>query len=690
MEKNRRRKTKRGRSVTMLVSFFIVLFGAGAVLFFLYGKGFLKKEEQIKPAALMEQFAVQLNAGEYGQMYDMITEQSRRNISREDFISRNQNIYEGIEAAVTELTAVSEEILSEEQTVVHYHMSMDTVAGKLEFDNQATFTKNEEKKYLMEWDSNIIFPGLGSGDKVRVSTVKCSRGDITDRNGVLLAGEGIVSNVGFVPGKMPENQEEAIEMAASLLEVSPESIKKKLGASYVMEDSFVPVKMVSKDASVTKEALLQIPGIMITDAKSRTYPLEEKAAHITGYVQNINAEELEARKEKGYSAVSLLGKAGLEKIYEDRLKGTDGCEIYIAGPEGNKKQILLKREAVNGETIRLTIDAQIQRSLYEKLQDDQGCAVVMNPWTGEVLALVSAPGYDPNDFVLGMSQTKWDSLEQNPRKPLYNRFKAALCPGSSFKPVIAAMGMTAGKLDPEEDFGPSGLSWQKDGSWGGYQVTTLTRYDGPANTENALIYSDNIYFAKAALRIGKEALAKQLDAVGFGEPLPFEFELSSSVYSDDGSFQSEIQLADSGYGQGRVLVNPVHLASIYSAFLNQGKMVQPYLEYRDNPTAEFFKESAFQADAAAIIRDDLIQVVENPRGTGHLAMTEGLTLAGKTGTAEIKLTKDDENGTELGWFNAFSVAQDSERPYLVIAMAEDVKGRGGSHYVIPMVKALFE
>lgn len=688
---HRRRQRKRFPVIPVLAVVGVCVIAAGAV--FVMKSGLLKKEKLPTAAEEFTSYVSCLQAGDYQGMYGFLTEQSRTNISGEDFVKRNQNIYEGIEAAGIQMELGESDELNEDQELVHYRLRMDTPAGEIAYENQVTFTKNEEKRYRMEWDSNQIYPGLGTTDKIKVTTAKSRRGEIVDRNGELLAGEGIVSSVGLVPGKMSEDSAADLEKLGELLEVSVESIEKKLGASYVKADSFVPVKMVSKDAMELKEELLKIPGVMISDAKSRVYPLGKAAAHMTGYVQNISAEELEKRKGQGYSSTSQLGKSGLESIYEERLKGTDGKEIYIADSEGNKLQVLARKEPEDGDTIRLTIDSAIQRKLYEQFQGDKAASVVMNPRTGEVLALISTPAYDPNDFVFGMSKTRWDSLNEDPNQPFYNRYKAALCPGSSFKPVIAAAGMTAGRLDPAENFGRSGLSWQKDASWGNYKVTTLKEYGDQVDMKNALINSDNIYFAKAALKIGAGDLKEQLTRIGFGEPVPFEYGLTASQISGSGSFDSEIQLADSGYGQGQILVNPVHMASIYSAFVNEGNMVKPYLEYKADIAPEYWKEQAFTAGAADTVRDDLIQVVESPEGTGHEARIEGLTLAGKTGTAEIKLSKDDTAGTELGWFNAFSAGDDPKRdlkPYLVIAMVEDVKGRGGSHYVIPKVKSIFQ
>lgn len=146
-----------------------------------------------------------------------------------------------------------------------------------------------------------------------------------------------------------------------------------------------------------------------------------------------------------------------------------------------------------------------------------------------------------------------------------------------------------------------------------------------------------------------------------------------------------------GYGQGEVLVNPIHMAAIYSAFVNNGNMIKPYLEYKENAasSSEYWIKDAFTKEAADTIKDDLIQVVESSGGTGHGAKTPGMKIAGKTGTAEIKKSTTDTTGTELGWFNAFIADETSQKQMLVVSMVEDVKNRSGSLYVVPKVKKIF-
>ena len=383
---------------------------------------------------------------------------------------------------------------------------------------------------------------------------------------------------------------------------------------------------------------------------------------------------------EGYTANSVIGRSGMEGLFEKELKGQNGCRIYIVNSEDKEKEELACILVQHGQDIRLTIDTDLQVSLYEQFKEDKSCSVAINHYTGEVLALVSTPAYDNNDFIMGLSSEQWTVLNEDENKPMYNRFRQVWCPGSTFKPIIAAIGLQSGAIDPMEDYGNVGLSWQKDASWGSYHVTTLHAYE-PVILENALIYSDNIYFAKAALKIGSDELENSLIRLGFNEELPFEIKMAESQYSNTEGIETEIQLADSGYGQGQILVNPLHMACIYSAFCNEGNVIKPYLVYQNEAEAEYWIPGAFSNETASRVLEGTKKVVNDSNGTGYAAHRDDILLAGKTGTAEIKASKDDTSGTELGWFAIFT-AEDTECPILIISMVEDVKGRGGSGYVV--------
>ena len=686
-------KSRHKRKKSRLLWIAIAVIGMAAITVAVCVAGMFKKEDVWKtPEELLVEYMNHIPAQEYEQMYAMLHIEASGNVSQEDFIKRNSAIYEGIE-----IQNMAVEIIAydEEQLTVTYQTSFDTVAGEISFENEAFFLEGEDG-YKLVWDNSLIFPNLASTDKVRVSTTQANRGEILDRNGRVLAGKGTASSVGIVPGKL-ENREEAIAKIAELLETTPEVIEKKLSAQWVKDDSFVPIKTiprveeiellkVEQDEDVLKEkerheSLLAIPGVMISDVEVREYPLGEAAAHLVGYVQSVTAEDLEEHAGEGYTANSVIGRSGMEGLFEKELKGQNGCRIYIVNSEGKEKEELACILVQHGQDIKLTIDASLQIALYEQFQEDKSCSVAMNPYTGEVLALVSTPSYDNNDFIMGLSSEQWTALNDDEDKPMYNRFRQVWCPGSTFKPVTAAVGLESGAIDPNEDYGNVGLSWQKDASWGSYYVTTLHAYE-PVILENALIYSDNIYFAKAALKIGYEEMESSLTQLGFNAELPFEIKMAKSQYSNSESIETEIQLADSGYGQGQVLVNPLHLACIYSAFCNEGNIIKPYLVYQNEVSAEYWISGAFSSETASRVLEGTKKVVNDSHGTGYAAHRDDIVLAGKTGTAEIKASKDDTSGTELGWFAVFTAEETVERPILIISMVEDVKGRGGSGYVV--------
>ena len=690
-KRNRRRRRKKSNKMIWITGIFLGIFVLCIVLYI--AVQIILSNRGSSPEEILLSYMECISEQKYDEMYEMIDVQSSGNITQENFVQRNSAIYEGIEVQNIKIQIRE---YNETEKTVKYQSSFDTVAGTVSFQNEAVFTSGEDG-YKLVWYDSLIFPELGADDKVRISSTQAERGQILDRNGKVLAGKGTVSSVGIVPGKL-ENRDQSIQEIADLLGLTKESIEEKLSANWVKDDSFVPIKTIPKvdelslsslspDEEMLQEnerqtKLLNISGVMISDEEVRSYSLGEAAAHLIGYVQNVTAEDLENHPGEGYSSNSVIGRSGIESLYETELKGKDGCKIYIVDSEGNEKTTIAETIKEDGVDIRLTIDSDLQEALYEQFKNDRGCSIAMNPYTGEVLALVSTPSFDNNDFILGMSDEQWTALNENEDQPLYNRFRQVWCPGSTFKPVVAAIGLKTGTLDPNEDFGNEGLSWQKDSSWGSYEVTTLHEYE-PVIMKNALIYSDNIYFAKAALKIGADNLMNSLDEIGFNQEVPFEITMAESQYSNTDRIETEIQLADSGYGQGQILVNPLHLACIYSAFFNEGNMIAPYLEYEEGKTASYWIEGAFTSEAAQTIYEDLQEVVSDPGGTGHdAASVSGVTLAGKTGTAEIKESQEDTEGTELGWFAVYNTGASDEDTVLMLNMVEDVKGRGGSGYVV--------
>ena len=614
----------------------------------------------------LKNFYAQISEKKYEDMYNSLSSESQKSYDQQTFVERNQNIYEGIEASDFQI-----EVTDETDNELTYNVKMNTIAGEVTFENKTTI---EDGKIV--WDDSFIFPNLTQNDRVRVSEDEAIRGQILDRNGKMLAGQGEAYSVGLVRGKL--NGENDYDQLAELLGLTKESIQKTMSASWIQDDSFVPLTTIPSTDTQLENQLLQIPGVQLNTVEVRTYPYGEVTSHLTGYMQQVTAEDLEKHQGEGYTETSMIGRSGIEAAYEKQLKGTNGATISIVDENGSTKSTVASQEKQDGQDITLTIDIDLQRDLYNAFDEDQSASVAMNPTNGEVLALVSTPSFDSNDFIYGFSTEEWDDLNNDEDQPLTNRFRATWVPGSTMKSITAAIGLETDSLDASKDFGAE-MKWQKDSSWGDYFVTTL-HAPNPNNLRNALIYSDNVYFAKAALEIGKDNLEKGYKSLMIGEDIPFELALTKSQYTSD-SFDDEILIADSGYGQGQILMNPVQMTSIYSSFMNDGKMMTPHVV--KSTEASVWAEP-FSKETTDEIKSDLIQVVEDNNGTAHALNNSQYQLAAKTGTGEIKDSQDDTTGTELGWLSVAST--DSSKPIVITTMVEDVKGRGGSNYVVNGVK----
>jgi len=601
------------------------------VVFFVFNHG--KSNEQV----VTEYFEL-LKKKDYKQMYQMLDQKTVYTPTQKYFIEKHKEIYDVINPSNIQV-----KVIDEKDNMVQYQISMDTVAGKVKYKNKIEI-KNEQIKF----NKQLIFDEFSDKNKVKVITTQPYRGYILDRNGKYLAKQGNAYSFGLVRGKL--NGENDYAQIAKYLETDVETIQKKMSASWIKDDSFVPIKNVSEQVKnqLIQQEILNIKGVKINTISMRVYPYDKITSHIIGYVQNVNSEDLKKHKNEGYTSNSIIGRSGIKATYEKELRGEVGGKIVIVDENNNVIKTVAQKEAKDGKDIRLTIDIDLQQSLYNEYQNDKSASVALNPQTGEVLALVSTPSYSNNDFVLGLSTDKWNALNNDSNQPLMSRYKQTYTPGSTMKPITAAIGLETKTIDANKDLGAKD-KWQKDSSWGNYYVTTL-HAPSPNNLKNAITYSDNVYFARSALSIGKDNLFKYYKT-------------------------------DSGYGQGQILMNPLQLASIYSSFVNEGSIYQPHIVQGKTKT---WIKNVFSKETSQTIKEDLINVIADEKGTGHSIYHDNVTLAGKTGTAEIKQSQSDTTGTELGWFTVMTT--DSKQPLLITTLVEDVKDRGGSGYVVEHTK----
>ncbi|WP_372814812.1 penicillin-binding transpeptidase domain-containing protein [Paenibacillus sp.] len=638
-------------------------------------------KEKIQPEDVFTSYIGYWQHGQYEHMYELI-KPAQDTMTKDEFVTRYRSIYEGIEMSNLSVTPVIHAGEAENNALdiktFPYQLKMDTAAGPIAIDGTMQIIRNKEtnQEWKVAWKESLLFPSMEKGDRVNVRTLKAERGVIYDRFGRKLGANGSIEVLGIVPGQLGDAKEKMIAKLAERIAVPESFIQEKLAASWVKDDAFVPIVNVTGDRGKLDFSDLQ--GVTKREKSARIYPYGEAAAHLTGYIRQVTSEDIEKHPEKRFGPADVVGKAGMEMIYEDRLRGRDGVQIMIVKSDGRVKETLAKVEPVNGEDIHTTIDALLQDSIYRSLKEDAGTGAAIHPRTGEILALVSSPAYDPNLFVQGLTSVQWNSWNEDPKKPLLNRFTKLYAPGSVFKPITASIGLQLGVSAVHEIKTIDGLRWAKDESWGSYYVKRVR--DVPVESlTDAIVNSDNIYLAQEAIEIGVDHFSREAEKFGFGKPLPISYPFPQASLSNNG-ITSEILLADSSYGQGEVAMSPLHLALSYTPFINEGELITPVMELTEGeePRGKPWGEPVLSQETAAAVNRMLLEVVENPRGTGHGAYIKGRRIAVKTGTAELKRSKE-EKGQENGWF----VAYDAVRTDILMAvMIEDVQNRGGSAYVV--------
>lgn len=619
-------------------------------------------------------------------MYQFLSHASKKSISKKQFVARYAAIYSGVGAGKLHMTMKKGK---NNASSVSFKAVLPTDGGPVHFSETVHMVQEKqgnEKKWMIKWTPALILPGLQKGETIAVETLPGKRGDIFDRKGKPLAMNGTGARIDLVPGKLGTGaaKDANLKKITKLLGVSETQINQALKQSWVQVDSLVPIKtLASSDTDLIKK-VTSLPGVYRTMIATRVYPDGKASGHLTGYVGQVTADTLKAHPNAGYTDNSIIGKTGLEQVYENKLRARDGAVIRIMKKDGTVKKIVAQKAPQNGQNLHLTIDKDAQDALYAEMTADQGAAVALDPKTGDVLALVSTPSYDPNTFVLGLSATDYQKLSQDKSNPLMNRFTQASAPGSVFKVFTAAAGLEHKTINPNDTITINGKSWQQNKSWGNYHVTRVDSAP-KVNLQSALYLSDNIYFAQAALKIGADTFASEARRFGIGETLPFPYPMQTSTISNDGKLSSDLLLANSGYGQGQVSMTPLAMSLIYTSLVNQGSMIRPRLILSDAAPA-FWKKDVMSPSTAQLLNDDLTQVIANPAGTAHDAAISGIPLAGKTGTPEFK-KKQGQTGRENGWFIAYNT---KDPKLLVTMMIENTQKHGGSHYLIPKVKTVFE
>lgn len=644
-------------------------------------------KDTVSPEEQLQTYMNNWTNESFSEMYDGLSEEAQATFPKDEFIERYEKIYtdmniEDIEVSFGSLSDDQIKQANEEKEVtIPFSASMMSVAGEINFDYEANLTligEDDDATWVIDWDQGFIFPPLNDGGKITFHSESPERGDILDRDSIPLAMNDIVYEVGIIPERLPADPSSELSTIAQILEMPVETIENMLQADWVEPDLYVPITKVVKTKEDVLTKLWDIPSIDRREVTARVYPLEEAAAHLIGYVGQITAEELEEAEPGTYGAQDIIGKRGLEYVFEDTLKGERGMKIVVE-QEGEEDIILAEKPVVNGEDVQLTIQSFVQKEIHESYDEEAGTAAAIHPKTGETLALVSSPAFDPHDFAYGISHQKREQLEQDDQQPLLNRFTATFAPGSVMKPISAAIGLKDGTLDPDEGIEINGLTW--DNGWDDYQIRRVSTSNKPVDLADALMRSDNIYFAMQAINMGVEAYSDGLIDFGFEEPFPFPYPFTSSSMSASGEIDNEVLLANSSYGQGELEMSALHLAIAYTPFLNEGNMLQPTL-LTSEETGDVWKEELLSKEDAVLVQDILHKVVTD--GTATKAKRDELEISGKTGTAELKVSLDS-TGHNNGWFVGYPT---EDQDVLIAMMIEEVEDLGSSGFVAEIVSNL--
>ena len=542
------------------------------------------------------------------------------------------------------------------------------------------------------------YASLADGNRIRLVPAVAARGTFYDRNGNML----VTNRPGFTVALLPLTEPispDVIERLSKLLNVPVEEINRRIENHM----GFDPIRIkndVGPDLlTIIEEQKELYPGVVVEVQPIRQYIFKEMAVHALGYVSEISDTELEDKKDQGYKTGDIIGKFGLEKMYDQLLRGIDGGEQVEVDVTGKPVQILGKKNPVPGHDVVLTIDRDIQLAT-EKAVDDQlkligasaAAAVVMNPQTGEILAIVSRPGFDPNLFAQGISEKEWKKINENPFYPMDNKaITGEYPPGSTFKIVTGTAALAAGKVTPEEKILDTGHHW----------IIPKGNAEGEAlgwiNFDEAMAHSDNVYFYEMGNRLGIDELEKYARMFGLGEKtgvnLPYEAEgLVANRRYKEKFFEEDWYLAetfDAAIGQGFNLVTPIQAAMVMAEIAADGKRYQPYLVQKimshDGKLVKKFEpvllgQLQVSQDIISLVQHGLKGVTKYGTAAFIFGKDFPIDIAGKTGTAE------NPHGKDHGWFVAYGPF---DNPSVVVAVIVE-QGGFGAQSAVPIGKKILE
>jgi len=515
---------------------------------------------------------------------------------------------------------------------------------------------------------NELYTTLSTKNAIDLVPVEPTRGLIYDRNGVLLAENIPVFSLDIIPQQVTDLQK-TLSTLSKIVEISDSDLnqfKKQLKQHRRFDEIPLKLRLTEEEVARFTENQYRFPGVIIKARLMRHYPYGESFSHVLGYVGRINTQELAEIDQINYSASHYIGKLGIEKYYEEDLHGNVGYEEVENDASGKPIRVLKKISGTPGKNLYLTIDSGLQFAAERALVDHRGAIVAIQPQTGQVLAMVSEPAYDPNIFVAGISQKDYQELQQSGEKPLYDRALRGLYPlASTIKPYLALEGLQSGATTPEFTIFDTGVfklptnsriwhDWKKNGH-------------GRVNIQTAVTVSCDIYFYQLAYKMGIQAIDSILHQFGYGAltgidldgELPGIVASPASKLKNRGTRWYPGDTINSSIGQGDMQATPIQLASAIATMANRGKRYVPYLLLGEQvPGKTYIKHAATPLEPVKLkdekywdlVIDAMQNVVASPQGTAYQAFGRNYnyTIAAKTGTAALSRRRnpDEEDKQE--------------------------------------------
>lgn len=537
-------------------------------------------------------------------------------------------------------------------------------------------------------------------NRLRKLAIEAPRGLILDRHGTPLV-ENVPSYRLDLDRTRVARLADSLELAAEILGADVAELELRVEAQRRVP-VFRPITIADRlslaDVSRFAVVHLEHPEFEVRTEQVRLYRYAHQTAHLLGYLGEVNEDELLAGSD--LRPGNLIGRKGLERVYEERLSGDRGEQVVVVDSRGQVIEEFDRQPSRPGGDLQLTLDLELQQEASRLLEDRVGAIVALDPRSGAVLAMASAPSFDPNLFSRGIAIDDWRNLIENPKDPLQNRaVQNTYPPGSVFKLVMSAAALASGKVDPGESF-----------YCGGYSVIYDHRYrcwkrggHGWVNLRGALEGSCNVYFHQMGVRLGIDEIARMSRRFGLGRRTGIDLGGERAGLVPDSKWSRETrgnpwyagETISVATGQGPLLVTPLHIAVMTAAFANGGRLVQPHL----STAARIEAPTPIDVDPAILhrVRDGLWAVVNEKNGTGRSARLEGelkhVLVAGKTGTAQVvqqaTWTKNEElapDQRDHAWFTSFAPYEDPE--LVVVVFIEH--GGGGSFVAAPLAKAIYQ